>query len=362
MVRVAGNFQAEAPLSPRVMGALIDAFSQGWSDPRKLSQSGARARILQNQCVESISAILGALPQEIEILGEPNLGHFYAIAGFLTATSPFFYSAVDRKEIHALARTQRSSTEMSVNRNGQIQFPLIGTDAVLSLQAANGETGIVQDLGALAANSDGATIVCDYSSAGSRLSLPDRWDSAFFEAKSWQGPQGVGILAIKESSKSKWRNPLPHLDGLRTPSTYSLPLLMAATIALEEFVEADATESEILRALTQEFRSLISSKLENCDIAGGTESNMTLLPHITSLSFLYVEGEELLRSLEKMGFSVDSGSACTAEDLQPSHVLAAMGLLTHGNIRVTFHQGTQREEMLSLAKAIIECVTRLRQV
>ena len=357
-MHVTGNFQFETPLSSRVQGAIQDAFSQGWSDPRKLSQSGSRARILQNQCLESIAATLGLLPQEIEILGEPNLAHFYAIAGFLTCATPFYYSSIDRKEIISLGRTQSASIEMAVDRYGQTQVPAISPGSVISLQAANGETGVVQDLNSLISKSADAAVACDFTSAGSRVRLPNRWDSAIFDARSWQGPQGIGILAIKESSKARWHNPLPHLSVVRTPGTYSLPLLMAATIALEEFAENEITESAKLKSLTEEFRSLISNSLEDCDIAAGLNS----LPHITSISFLYVEGEELLRAVEKMGFSVDSGSACTAEDLQPSHVLAAMGLLTHGNIRVTFHQGTQRNEMLALADAMIESVNKLRQV
>jgi len=57
---------------------------------------------------------------------------------------------------------------------------------------------------------------------------------------------------------------------------------------------------------------------------------------------------------------VDSGSACTADDLAPSHVLAAMGVLTHGNIRITLHAGTRHDDVDALATAIIESVAQLR--
>ncbi len=59
------------------------------------------------------------------------------------------------------------------------------------------------------------------------------------------------------------------------------------------------------------------------------------LPHIVTFSCLYVDGEALVTELDRAGFSVSSGSACVADTRQPSHVLAAMGALTHGNVRVS---------------------------
>ncbi|HEX8970093.1 aminotransferase class V-fold PLP-dependent enzyme, partial [Oryzihumus sp.] len=59
------------------------------------------------------------------------------------------------------------------------------------------------------------------------------------------------------------------------------------------------------------------------------------LPHVVTFSCLYVDGEALVTELDRRGFAVASGSACTASTLEPSHVLAAMGVLTHGNVRVT---------------------------
>ncbi|MEI9907503.1 MAG: aminotransferase class V-fold PLP-dependent enzyme [Actinomycetota bacterium] len=121
---------------------------------------------------------------------------------------------------------------------------------------------------------------------------------------------------------------------------------------MEEWRANQESESKNLAELTTEFRHIIGSNIENFDLA---KSSAKALPHITSLSFLYVQGEELLRELERAGFSVDSGSACTDEDLQPSHVLSAMGLLTHGNIRVTFHPGTTREQIKKLARGSHRC-------
>jgi cysteine desulfurase len=73
-----------------------------------------------------------------------------------------------------------------------------------------------------------------------------------------------------------------------------------------------------------------------------------------------VSGEATVRALAALGIDVDSGSACSAEDLQPSHVLAAMGYETKGHIRFTLHHGTTKEEITSLASTLREVLQKLR--
>lgn len=334
-------------------------MDQGWSDPRKLAHSSAKARILHEEALASLAHGLGIRRDEIEILGEPALGHFYSIAGLLRPRQTLVYSQVDRKEVQAVARQQATSAELGVDPSGHIDESDLEKYArmngVFALQVANGETGVIQDVEGLLALSGSLRIAADFSSAGTRVPLPSRWDSAFFDARSWQGPQGIGILAIKDGTS--WTNPLPHLDNRRTPQSASLPLTIAAAVALEQWRENEHIQQDRLRSLSRELRERVASSIDNVDIAGDLERS---LPHITSFSFLYVEGEELLRRLDVAGFAVDSGSACTAEDLQPSHVLAAMGLLTHGNIRVTLHHDTTSSQVAELAEAIKTAVTALR--
>lgn len=359
MAHITANFLAESPLSPRAREALGDAIDQGWSDPRKLAHASAKARILHEGAVASLAANLGIRSDELEILGEPALGHFYSIAGLLRPEDTLVYSGVDRKEVFAVARGRSRSAEISVDSSGQMSKREVAhhsaSEGVLALQAANGETGVIQDVEGLIARSGSLRIAADYSAAGTRVPLPSRWDSAFFDARSWQGPQGIGILALKNSAD--WRNPLPHLGSARTPQSASLPLTIAAGVALEEWLENEESERKRLRTLSRDLRDRVCSSIADCDVAGDLERS---LPHITSFSFLYVEGEELLRHLEISGFAVDSGSACTAEDLQPSHVLAAMGVLTHGNIRITLHRDSTPTQVYELAEAIKIAVTDLR--
>ena len=76
------------------------------------------------------------------------------------------------------------------------------------------------------------------------------------------------------------------------------------------------------------------------------------LPHIFSCLVPGVAGEYLVRELSRRGIDIDSGSACNPEDLQPSHVLAAMGYATEGHLRFTLHAGTTREDIDHVVKAV----------
>jgi cysteine desulfurase len=73
-----------------------------------------------------------------------------------------------------------------------------------------------------------------------------------------------------------------------------------------------------------------------------------------------VDGEALLHELDRRGFAVSSGSACTADTLRPSHVLAAMGVLTHGNVRVSLHPGVSTADVDEFLAAVRGCVERIR--
>jgi cysteine desulfurase len=93
------------------------------------------------------------------------------------------------------------------------------------------------------------------------------------------------------------------------------------------------------------------------DVVGDPDDR---LPHVVTFSCLYVEGEALVRELDRLGFGVSSGSACSASTLAPSHVLEAMGALTHGNIRVSVGRDTTSADVDAFLDALPRVVAALR--
>jgi len=348
VVRVTGNFTSEAPLSEVVRESLLAAFEQGWADPKKLSQSSAKAAILRNQSLENIARRLGVAVDNLHALGEPALGHFLAIAGLLKPTSEFIYSSADKGKIRAIARSHPGKiSEVSVNDAGQMIYAVApNSDSVLSLQHANGETGIIQKRDS--AISDLGFISVDATSSGPRLALPEHWDTALFDSQSWGGPTGLALLAIRNNSRYTY--PFPRIAPISVPGSYSLPLLIAASIALENFTLEDPA-----------LRTFLASALKRINDVVVVGEEVDALPHILSCVVGGIDSERLVRELSRRGFDVDSGSACSPEDLQPSHVLAAMGLSTSGHLRFTLRHDTTRESISELVKNIEEVASELRR-
>lgn len=346
VVRVTRNFTSEGQLHPAARQALLAAFDQGWADPKKISQSSSKAAILRNQALENIAYKLAVPVSSIEVIGEPALGHFLSIAGLFRENSPFVYSAVDKGKIRAIARSHSGEvSELSVDGTGAIQnLAGIAPGSVLSLQSANGETGVIQEHLDLPTS---VRVAVDATAAGCRLPLPSHWSTALFDSLSWNGPAGLAIMAI--NNRSEFSYPLPHIAPISAPGSYSLPLLIASSIALENFTNEEPS-----------LRNFALSSLSSVDGIEVVAPNSPALAHIFSIVAAGVAGEPVIRELATHGIDVDSGSACSPDDLQPSHVLAAMGYETKGHLRFTLHAETTKDDISELAIALRAVLQKLR--
>ena len=359
MVRVTGNFTSQSPLHPAAKALLIDAFGQGWADPAKIGDDSARTAILRNEAIESIAQNLALQPSEIEVIGEPRLGQHLAISGLLKSDLTLVHSAVDRRSVFAVGVAHESSggkTQiLKVGPNGRIcDLTQIKQKSVLALQGANIETGITQDVDSVIATINPIYVALDYSAAPN-LPLPSRWDSAIFDATSWQGPAGIGILAIRNSTA--WKNPLPNLGIRRTPESSSLPLLLASAVALDEWLKEEATEGKRIAELNQLIRQSLTAAQLNIAFAGVVSDSVSQTIALVANGCV---GEDLVRQLNEINFVLDSGSACTAAQMQPSHVLAALGMNSEGNLRITLHHGVTEAEVHELITAITSVVQKSR--
>ena len=340
MVPVTRNFASEAPLSPAVSQALGAAFDQGWADPKKISQSAVAAQRLRNQAIEAISAGLHLRPDQIEISGEPDLLPYLAIAGIEVDAKSLFVGATERGKVRAVARNLGATT-LPVTRLGQLHVEgRIALESSLAVQCTNSETGVRQNLEALSARF--SALALDATFSGIHTQLPTRWSTAFFDAKSWGGPAGIGILAINKPEL--YRYPLPHIAPIRVPGSYSLPLLIAAAVAIEE---THKDLSKVVELRDHLLRHLFS--LENVEVIHAESGSD---PRVLSFRIVNQISEETVRRLEKSGFVLDAGSACAAQDLQPSHVLAEMGYETSGHLRVTLRNEQTSADIDALVAAL----------
>jgi cysteine desulfurase len=145
-------------------------------------------------------------------------------------------------------------------------------------------------------------------------------------------------------------------DGL-SPGFPNVPNALAAAAALQarlnEAVELDKQH----RAWTDEIRRRVAADISDVEVVGDPEDR---LPHILTFSCLYVDGEAIVTALDAEGFAVSSGSACTSSTLRPSHVLAAMGVLTHGNVRISLGRSTTYADIDRFCAVLPGIVQRIR--
>ena len=330
--------------------ALPHIFEVTWPDPSKLGTDSKSAALLLNEARETFSGHLGIRSDEIHFLGEPNLGFHLGISGLMSDQKRLIYSNIDRMEVFAVAESH-SSKMLEVNPLGQLELSDLKKDDVIALQLCNRETGLIQN-GRPKSPDQMAGLFVDATASGTRIALPENWSTALWDSTSWAGPSGLGILAVSKSAD--WKNPLPHLDGRVNPGPASLALIVASALAIDSWVADEKNLAAKIAAINSDIRNYISSNIPDSDLAPGGAD------HLISASFLYVNAEQLVTKLADKGYSVDSGSACSSTNMQPSHVLAALGVLTQGNIRLTIHHATTFEEVKEFLEVLSETVSELR--
>ncbi len=249
--------------------------------------------------------------------------------------------------VDSQGRLARASVQAAAEQHGPA--------AVVALQSANPEVGVLQPVEEVAEDLEAPLFVDACASAG-LLPLPGGWAAAAASAHKWGGPGGVGVLLVRRGAR--WRNPFPGDDRVDERSTgfENVPGALAAAAALRASLDEH-------KLMAPEQHSLTAMLAETVRSIADTEvflASDNRLPHVLAFSCLYVDGEALVTELDRLGFAVASGSACTASTLEPSHVLAAMGALTHGNVRVSLGRDTAAADVHRLAQALPGVIARIR--
>jgi cysteine desulfurase len=231
--------------------------------------------------------------------------------------------------------------------------------ALACLMSANHEVGTVQPVAEVAAAcaAAGVPLLVDAAQTVGRMPVPAGWSVLTASAHKWGGPAGVGVLAVRTGTR--WVAPYPadERERGRTPGPENVPAILAAAATLRAAEAERAAEAVRLSRLVDRIRERVPATVPDVEVVGDPVHR---LPHLVTFSCLYADGEALLTALDRRGFAVSSGSSCTSSTLTPSHVLVAMGVLTHGNIRVSLHRGTTEADVDRFLAALPEVVAEVR--
>jgi cysteine desulfurase len=391
-----------ARLCPDARIAFEQALDQGWADSRRLYSEGRAANALLGGARAAIAEVLGARPEEVHFAPSHVAALHAAVrgvargrrrAGGSIVTSSVERAAVLNAASFAVARAPHSdhmesespsSAEsgarpqdrpngralgpaehrlISVDSAGRVDLDGF-TDAVhaagislAALQHSNGEVGTLQPIEAAyaAARSAGVPLLVDAGAAVGHVAVPSAWDVLAADSADWGGPVGVGILVVRGGVR--WAADWPEDEDAWFPGGVSVPAAFAAAVALQSCMADQEVQAARRRELIDIVRARVPQLVPDVDVVGDPDAR---LPHVMTFSCLYVDGESLVTELDREGCAVGSGSACTSDSLEPSHVLAAMGALTHGNIRIALDRTTTREDIDHFLAVLPGAVSRVR--
>jgi cysteine desulfurase len=362
------------PLHPKAREAFeraLDAFG----DPARMYGRARRARLELDRGREQVAVALGARPDEVVFTSGGTEALNLAVAGMARGARRrrhLVVSAVEHTAVLAAARTLAAQgfevTEVGVDHHGRVDpaelEAAVRDDTLLvCLQHANHEVGTVQPVreAADAAHARGAVLLVDACQTVGRLpvDVDDLGaDLLAVSAHKCYGPPGAGCLVARRSARLKAVLLGDEREHRRRAGMENLPGIAAMAAALEARVADGPGERPRLERLAERLRSGLDA-IPDVVVHGHPSER---LPQLVAFSVLYVEGEALLVLLDAKGIAVHSGSSCTADTQEPSHVLAAMGAITHGSVRVSFLGDATEADVDRLLEVLPGAVEDLREM
>ncbi|GCD91797.1 cysteine desulfurase family protein [Nocardioides sp. LS1] len=376
MTKASGSGQPDAPayldhasaepLHPAAREVLLAALEQGYADPRRLHRPARSAGLVLDNARAVVAECLGVRPDEVSFTGSGteavHRGLLGLARGRARAGATIVHSAVEHSAVlHAASWPDREAVPVPVDRLGRVDAEAFVTAAtapgvaVAALQSANHEVGTLQPVAEIAAAIGPTPLFVDAGASMGRLPLPAGWAAAAGSAHKWGGPPGLGVLLVRKGAR--WANPFPGDPDERTVGPENVPAALAAAAALRAVVAEREAANARQSALVDRIRAGVAD-IPDVEVVGDPVGR---LPHLVTFSCLYVDGEALVTELDRRGFAVASGSACTASTLEPSHVLAAMGVLTHGNVRVSVGRGTTTDDIERFLAVLPDVVAGIRR-
>jgi len=341
---------ATTPLDPRVLQEMMPFLEDGFGNAHSIHAHGQRAIAAVEQARERVAMLLGAEdPAQVTFTSGATEANNWVLANFSEgAVGPFEHSAI-------LEPARRSGLQILANCGVQI-CPPDSPLPFLSVMSANNELGTLWHPQQFRASAE--VLHSDMTQSVGKLPTDlEGIDYASLSAHKFYGPKGIGALYTAEQ-------PLPPLlvggdqeNGLRagTLNVSAIVGLGAAAAVALDTMEEDARHALEMRAAVVEGLEGVADWRVN----GGEEVS----PYVLSISFLGIEGESLVVELDRAGYAISSGAACSSRSAEPSHVLTSLGLdpeWLRGTVRVSFGRFNTLHASEELARVLLTSVEKLR--
>ena len=372
---------ATTPVDSRVLEAMLPYFTNKFGNAASRNHAfGWIAEEAVDYAREQVAKLIGCNEKEIIFTSGATEADNLAIKGvyemyqdkgnhIITATTE--HKAVLDPCKH-LEKLGAKVTYLQVNADGlinlqELEAAITPQTILVSIMYGNNEIGVIQPIKEIAAiaHKHGVLFMTDATQAVGKIPVDvnaNGIDLMAFSAHKIYGPKGVGVLYVRRKNpRVKVTAQIDgggHERGMRS-GTLNVPGIVGLGKACELCRLEMAHEGNRLSGLRDKLQNALLT-LEESYVNGNTSHR---LPHVTNISFKYVEGEGLMMAMKDL--AVSSGSACTSASLEPSYVLKALGLnddLAHSSIRFGLGRFTTEEEVDYAIESVKKAVIHLRNL
>ena len=371
------DHNATTPLAPTVLAAMLPWLESQFGNASRRHEYGQAARRAIDDARQQVAAAVNAHPTEVVFTSGGSEANNLFLKGAAASLRPglLAVSAIEHpcilKPAAQLARSGWQVRTVAVDAAGRADFAdfaevVAARPKLLSIMLANNETGVVQDIPALAtaAKASGGWFHSDAVQALGKLPLDFRAlnlagvHAITLSAHKAYGPKGAAALVLDKRVELQ---PLiaggGHERGLRS-GTENVPAIVGFGVAAELAAQRVAELSRRLKALQQRLESALAGLGVRIFGAAGER-----LPNTTYFALPDIDGETLVGKLDREGFAVASGAACSSANPEPSHVLQAMGVapeIARGAVRVSLGAGNTETDIDEFINALRVTVGRLQ--
>ncbi|MDD5032524.1 MAG: cysteine desulfurase family protein [Candidatus Pacebacteria bacterium] len=403
--RIYLDHAAATYMDKRVESAMKPFWSITFGNPSSVYTEGREAKAAVSQARERVARILGCRPDEIIFTGGGTEGDNMAVLGvarhykkqghtYRQAGNHVVVSAVEHEAVlnscEALKKEGFEITFIKPGKDGvinpkDVEAALKPETILVSIMYANNEIGTIQPIPEIARiignfrkkKTIGQSLVPGSLGAVLPLFHTDAVqvplyldlnvqklgvDLMTLNGSKIYGPKGSGALYVRRGVKIE---PIIYGGGQEMkirPGTESVAGIIGFSRSLELAAEGRGKEAVRLSVLRDYFIKKITEKIPEIIINGSLEKR---LPNNVNISVMGVEGESAVLYLDDKGVSCSTGSACSSDSLEPSHVIKALGVpdeYAHGSLRFSMGKATQKKDMDYVLKVLPEIVERLRSI
>jgi cysteine desulfurase len=371
---------ATTPTDPRVLQAMLPCFTEVYGNPSSLHAFGQTAKHLVEEARKTVASFIEASPEEIIFTSGGTEANNTVVEGIAHARrekgNHVIISKIEHHSIlepcHFLKKEGFEVTLIPVNEYGlvdpdDIRKAITEKTILISIMHANNEIGTIQPLTEISKiarengiyfHTDAVQTFGHFPISVNQLQI----DLLSASAHKLYGPKGIGILYVRKGTRIE-----PILRGgdqekRRRASTHNVPGIVGLGKAVELAKEEVVNEIEKLTVLRNMLIDGILTKIEHSRLNGHPSQR---LPNNVNISFSYVDGESMLLKLDMEGIACSTGSACTSSNLEPSHVLSAIGLpleLAHGSLRFSLGRQTTEDNIRYVLEVLPGIISKLRSI